>query len=301
MINDNIEPTAFQGAANNILAGDMRGAGQGRPVVLIHGGGQTRHSWAGSAAQLAAQHWAPITYDQRGHGNSDWVEPGHYAVDDYAADAAAVAHQISARFGAPPIAIGASLGGIASLLAQGRDGTCFAGLVLVDITPWMDEGGVQKIQGFMGARMKEGFDSVEAAADAIAAYLPNRKRPRSSAGLKKNLRLDEDGRYRWHWDPRFLDGPRTINTRRDDVAKEMVDAARSLTIPTLLVRGGSSELITEAHARDFLALVPHARFADVTGAGHMVAGDQNDAFTNAITDFLQDVYGGSGVLAKSES
>jgi pimeloyl-ACP methyl ester carboxylesterase len=192
------------------------------------------------------------------------------------------------------VVIGASLGGIAALLAAGDAQAAgrpspFAALVLVDITPRVDLSGVAKVQGFMRTHARDGFASVEEAADAVAAYLPHRPRPRSTEGLKKNLRLHPDGRWRWHWDPRFLDGRRPIDGRRTEIEDRLIAAARSLKIPALLVRGGSSELVQEEHAREFLELVPHARFADVSGARHMVAGDKNDQFATAIMDFLQSL------------
>jgi len=160
-------------------------------------------------------------------------------------------------------------------------------LVLVDITPRVDLRGVEKIQSFMRARATEGFGSIDEAATVVAAYLPHRKPPRSTEGLKKNLRLHSDGRWRWHWDPRFLNGPRAVNADRREA--ELMAAARRLTIPTLLVRGASSELVQEAHAQEFLDLVPHARFVDVSGARHMVAGDRNDQFSEAILGFVESL------------
>jgi pimeloyl-ACP methyl ester carboxylesterase len=188
--------------------------------------------------------------------------------------------------------IGASLGGIASLLAEGAaeaagKGPVFSALVLVDITPRVDAAGVAKIQGFMRAHAKEGFATIGEAAQAVADYLPHRPRPRSHEGLKKNLRLSPDGRWRWHWDPRFIEGPRAVGAHRDKLEAALVVAARGLQIPALLVRGGASELVQEAHAREFLALVPHADYVDVSEARHMVAGDRNDQFSAAILDFLK--------------
>jgi pimeloyl-ACP methyl ester carboxylesterase len=158
--------------------------------------------------------------------------------------------------------------------------------VLVDITPRVDLSGVEKVQSFMRAHAKEGFGSIAEAADAVAAYLPHRPRPRSHEGLKKNLRLHPDGRWRWHWDPRFLDGKRRVGSGSDQIEQGLVDAARRISIPTMLVRGASSELVHEQHAKDFLELVPHASYVDVGGARHMVAGDRNDQFANAIKSFL---------------
>ncbi len=215
----------------------------------------------------------------------------HYAFTDFAADAAAVAATLTQRSGQRPIAIGASLGGIASLLADGNaeragQGPIFEAIVLVDITPRVNREGVAKIQGFMRERAAEGFADVADAADAVAAYLPHRARPRSHDGLKKNLRLHPDGRWRWHWDPRLLKGERSFAIDHRVLEAALIEAAKAITIPALLVRGGSSELVQEAHVREFLELVPHADYIDVADARHMVAGDSNDRFSSAVLDFV---------------
>lgn len=281
------EPISFVGVEGNRIAADLWGGGAGPVAILLHGGGQTRHSWGGTAERLANAGWRAITIDQRGHGDSDRSEPGHYSFVEFAADAGEVYRQAGERFGSKPVAIGASLGGLSSMLvAGGYDDPPMSALVLVDVTPRMDPNGVAGILNFMGARMEAGFGSLEEAADAVADYLPHRPRPRSLEGLRKNLRLDPDGRYRWHWDPRFIDGPRSISTGRGGDDNPFVEAAGRITIPTLLVRGQMSELVGEEHAREFLTLVPHAAFADVSGAGHMVAGDRNDNFAEAVLGFL---------------
>ena len=280
----------FNGAAGNRLVADVYGDA-GQPVLLLHGGGQTRHAWRRTAEHLGRAGATAYALDQRGHGDSEWVADGHYAFMDFAADAAAVAATLTQRSGKRPIAIGASLGGIASLLAEGEADKAgrrpvFAAVVLVDVTPRVNREGVAKIQGFMRARGGEGFASVADAADAVAAYLPHRPRPRSQEGLKKNLRLHPDGRWRWHWDPAMLTGARSFAMDHRVLEHALIKAAKAITIPALLVRGGSSELVHEAHAREFLDLVPHADYIDVAEARHMVAGDSNDTFSDAVLEFV---------------
>jgi pimeloyl-ACP methyl ester carboxylesterase len=280
----------FAGAAGNKLVGDRYGNGK-RVAILLHGGGQTRHAFAGTAAALAAAGWTAIAIDQRGHGDSEWAADGTYRIFDFAGDAAQIAASVLERYGVPPVAIGASLGGMASMIAEGEAAkrnlpSIFSALVLVDVTPRIDPEGAMKIRGFMRGRVREGFASIEEAADAVAAYLPHRPRPTSNEGLRKNLRQHDDGRWRWHWDPAFFDGPAPVSSEREKQEAARVEAARTLRIPALLVRGGSSELVREEHAREFLELAPHAKFVDVAGARHMVAGDRNDVFTGAILDFL---------------
>ena len=280
----------FTGASGNRLMADVHeshAANHGNPVLLLHGGGQTRHAWGGAARRIADAGHMAFTVDQRGHGDSAWVDDKGYAFDDYAADAVTVCREIAQLTGKPAVLVGASLGGISGLMAEHVGGPgLLAGLVLVDITPHMDADGVSRIQGFMAERMSEGFATLEEAAAAIAAYLPNRAPRRSLDGLAKNLRQGDDGRYRWHWDPAFINGPRNINHGSATGQQRLVEAARGLEIPVLLVRGQQSELVTEEAVNAFREMVPHADFADVSGAGHMVAGDRNDAFNDAVSGFL---------------
>jgi pimeloyl-ACP methyl ester carboxylesterase len=280
----------FIGAAGNRLDADVFGS-DGPPVLLLHGGGQTRHAWRSTAEKLAGEGYAAYALDQRGHGSSEWVADGAYEFTDFAADVKRVATELEHRCGIKPIVVGASLGGIAALLAEGdpknaNAARIFSALVLVDITPRIDMTGVSKILSFMRAHAKEGFASIADAAQAVAEYLPHRPRPKSSEGLKKNLRRTPDGRWRWHWDPRFLDGPRAAGANRLQVEVILEAAARRIEIPALLVRGASSELVKEAHVREFLKLVPHAEYVDVTDARHMVAGDRNDLFSAAVLSFV---------------
>lgn len=278
----------FTGADGNRLGASLHGAA-GPTVMLLHGGGQTRHAWR-RAASVLGRSWRAYAVDQRGHGASEWVESGAYRFTDYAADARAVARQIAAATGVRPVAVGASLGGIASLVALDDPADpVFSALCLVDIVPDMRPEGVDAVQGFMRARARDGFASVDEAADAVAAYLPHRERPRSTEGLRRNLRQDPDGRWRWHWDPRFLDGPLDVNSNWEEIEPLAMANARRLSVPGLLVRGAFSELVTDEAAEAFVAAAPRMRQVEVAKARHMVAGDNNDAFIDAILPFLDEI------------
>ncbi len=267
------------------LRADEWSPGRSPTVVLVHGGGQTRHSWGGTAQRLHRDGRAALAYDQRGHGRSDRAPDRDYAHVRFAEDCVAVCCALRDRDGVAPVVVGASLGGLSALLAEGDLAPgCLGALVLVDITPRMERTGVERILSFMLDRVEGGFASLDEAADAVAAYQPHRDRPRDLAGLEKNLRLDDDGRWRWHWDPDLFLGPSPVGASAS--AGRFEQAARSLTVPTLLVRGLRSDLVSEETAREFLDLCPHAEFVDVSDAGHMVAGDRNDAFTDAVVAFL---------------
>ena len=273
------------GAGGVRLRVDVWGDPAGPPVVLLHGGGQTRHAWGGTARRLADAGFQALAVDLRGHGDSDRSGDADYSLDAFADDLRAVA----ATLDRPPAVVGASLGGIAGLLAEGETPGLTSAVVLVDVAPRMEEEGVMRIVSFMTAR-PDGFADLEEAADTIAEYLPHRPRRTDLSGLAKNLRRGADGRWRWHWDPAFLSSDRRPGAMRDPA--RLAAAARALRVPTLLVRGGMSDLVSEESAADLLALQPAAEYVDVSGAGHMVAGDRNDAFNDAVLDFARRHAGG---------
>ncbi len=278
----------FEAGGGVTLRGDAWGSPASPPVLLLHGGGQTRHSWSGTSRALADEGWYAVALDLRGHGESDWAPRGEYGVEAFVEDARAVAEALGRR----PAIVGASLGGITGLLAEAESPKAVAAaIVLVDVTPRLEPGGVERIIDFMTA-CPEGFATLEEAADAIAAYRRHRSRPKDLSGLAKNLRRGDDGRYRWHWDPAFLGAREGAAAERSGESsvndpERLMAAARRLRVPTLLVRGRESDVVSERGAHEFGRAVPHARLADVSGAGHMVAGDRNDAFTSAVVDFLR--------------
>lgn len=275
---------AFRTSEALTLVADASGDPSAPPVVLVHGGGQTRHSWGGTAKRLAAAGWQAIVYDQRGHGDSDRSPDGKYHVEYFATDL----RDVVASLPSPAVAVGASLGGLAALLVAGElQPGLLRALVLVDITPRQEAPGVDRIVSFMLDRAVEGFATLDEAADAVAAYQPHRERPDNHDGLRKNLRLDPDGRWRWHWDSNLFNSDSGLSSASSP--GRMQRAAEALTLPTLLVRGRLSDLVSEETAAEFMESVPHAEFVDVSGAGHMVAGDRNDRFTDAVAAFLEDL------------
>ncbi len=252
------------------------------PLVYAHGFGQTQAAWERSAQQLAFHGFAGLTYDARGHGSSgrnpaDLAYQGEQFADDLI--------NVVGECAQPPVLVGASMGGIFGMLAEARWPGLFHAMVLVDITPRWETAGMERILAFMSA-FPEGFDSLEHAADVIAAYLPHRSTRKSPQELRGLLRQNEEGRWQWHWDPRLID-----ELARDSQQHQgaIAEAARQLQCPVLLISGGRSDLVSAQTVAEFQQLVPHARHIHRPKATHMVAGDENDSFTTHVMEYLAEL------------
>jgi pimeloyl-ACP methyl ester carboxylesterase len=267
------------------IAADRFGDPHAPAVVFLHGGGQTRRSWGRAAAAVAERGWQAITVDLRGHGESDWSDDGDYRVTTFAGDVLEVLRQLPPQ----PVLVGASLGGFTAMLLAGElSPATVRAVVLVDIVPNMNPSGASRIHSFMYDRMESGFDSLDEVADMIQEYNPHRPRPTDLDGLRTNLR-HRDGRWYWHWDPKFIDGTSAfppIEVTEVDRMYSAVEAIIRTDVPMLLVRGQVSDLVTQERADEFIARFPEIDFVDVGGAGHMVAGDRNDIFAGAVVQFL---------------
>ncbi|BDT88347.1 alpha/beta fold hydrolase [Nocardia cyriacigeorgica] len=278
--NNLVDPVRLRlrGSGGIELAADQYGPADGPLVVFLHGGGQTRHSWKQTGAKLAATGMRVVTLDARGHGDSQWSAERDYRRETMVEDLIEALGQL----GGPAVVVGASMGGITGLLATAvPGGEQISALVLVDIVTRPEPEGVQRVLDFLG-KHRDGFDTLDEVADAVAEYMPHRPRPDNTDGLRRNLR-ERDGRWYWHWDPDMLadraEDPSEITGRMEEVA-------RTLTIPVLLVRGLQSDVVSAEGAAAFRELVPHARMVEIGGAAHTAAGDDNDAFTDAVAEFI---------------
>ena len=270
----------FHGVEDITLVADEwnRGVSSEPTVLMLHGGGQNRFSWKNTGQFLADQGLHVVALDSRGHGDSDRAPNANYTVDALCADTLAVLDQI----GRPVILIGASMGGMTGILVADVAGPeKVTKLILVDVVPRYEKSGSARIRDFMFSHV-HGFESLEEAAEAVAEYLPHRTKPRGPEGLKKNLRR-RDGRWYWHWDPKFLTAPMDDPFVR---VEKLEQAAIDLTIPILLIRGKLSDVVSTEGVKDFLAKVPRAEFVELSEAGHTAAGDDNDAFTDVVVQFV---------------
>ena len=270
----------WTGAEGLVIAGDCWGDPRGQHIYLLHGGGQTRHSWKDTGERLGGLGYFAVSYDARGHGDSDRAAGrSHYTTDLMVEDLVSIARALDS---APPVLVGASMGGICSMIAVGERHMAASALVLVDIAPVIEAAGRDEVHSFLAAGIN-GFDSLDDVAIAIENYQPHRKRQRRLDSLAKNVRRGEDGRYYWHWDSEWY---RSL-VERPDFLQRRLKAARAIDVPTLLVRGRMSNVLSEAGARAFLEWCPQAEYVDIENAAHMVTGDNNDVFFEAISSFLE--------------
>jgi pimeloyl-ACP methyl ester carboxylesterase len=282
-MNSKPDTVTYRGVSGLALVADEWNRGtapHGRPAILmLHGGGQNRFSWKNTGQVLADQGFHVVALDSRGHGDSAWSPDAEYGLEVLRDDVLAVIDAISG----PVVLIGASMGGLTGILAADEAGPQkVVKLILVDVVPRYDKDGSARIREFMFSNIA-GFETLEHAADAVAAYLPHRTKPRSPAGLKKNLRL-RDGRWYWHWDPNLMTKPGDDPQLR---VEKMERAAIDLKIPILLIRGKLSDVVSPEGVKDFLQKVPNAEFVELSEAGHTAAGDDNDAFTDAVVQFVK--------------
>lgn len=255
--------------------------GDGPLVVLLHGGFQTRGSWRTAVTQLSGEGFSVLSYDLRGHGESGRSPDGAYRVGLHADDLRALLEEV----GEPAALVGASLGGAASLVTAGDPSPAVRGqvaaLVIVDIVPRLEKVGRDRIATFMGAHL-DGFESIEEAAELVAAYVGGPPRP--GGGLTRSLRQGDDGRYRWHWDPALLAAG--FDGYAEDSIQASLAAARRLETPTLLLRGELSDVVVASGVAEFLDAVPEATYQEIPGVGHMVAAVPNNPFVTAISGYL---------------
>lgn len=261
------------------LVAERRNGSRSGAVLLLHGGGQTRHTWSSVSAELTNDGWTTLAADLRGHGGSG---RGSYAPEAFVADVAMWAELVVEA--GPLVVVGASLGGLISLVAVGEALVPASGLVLVDVTPRLEPAGVERVLDFMRAD-PNGFADLEQAADAVALYRGRTRSDRDVSGLTRYLRLGDDQRWRWHWDPDLLN---VASSTVGDRHHQLLAAARKLTVPVLVVRGADSDVVGDDGVDELLLACPTARVASVETAGHLVASDDADAFAGIIRSFVTE-------------
>jgi pimeloyl-ACP methyl ester carboxylesterase len=253
----------------------------GRPPVLaLHGGGQTAYMYEELGKALRGTHHV-LAPDLPGHGDSDSL-PG-LALTRQAIAGALPA--LMAEFGfARAAVVGASLGGITAITLSRSHPELIGSIVLIDVGHQLEEAGVQRIIKFMSEH--ESFGSLEEAAEAIAEYSPRRSAARTTS-LTRNLRQRSDGRWIWkHGFGRLRPGMPSPADSWRDILDGLDDDARHVGVPTLVLRGAESDVLSDDGARDVAALIPNGQVVVVPDAGHLTAADNPDGTVAHIKSFL---------------
>ncbi len=260
------------------------------PVLLLHGGMQTAHSWDLVAVVLRRQ-FHVVAMDLRGHGDSDWVREGDYGHASHRKDIAGVVRELGWD---KCIVVGVSLGGLAALDYAAQHPEQTAALVVVDVGPELNTGGVGRIVDF--GRGPAELDSIEDFIERAMEYNPRRKREQLRHSLTHNLRQLPNGKWTWKYDRRLTHRPRETDDAgqagvgaRHTRFTEMWDTLGRIECPTLVVRGADSDVFAEETARKMVDLIPDSRFVTVPDAGHTVPQDNPIDFLAALQSFLSEL------------
>ncbi len=252
----------------------------GRPILFLHGGGQTCRTWDVVCHELSREYRC-IAVDQRGHGDSEWSYESDYRVEAYAADVAALVDALTL---APLVIVGMSLGGTAGLHYALERPKALAGFVAIDVGPWVNVEASLPIREFM--QEVAGLDQLEQFVEAALRLNPRRDARLLRHSLWHNLRTCPDGRLIWKTDLRRHGDRLAVVTAAFGPLRERI---ANLRCPTLVVRGADSRILGEEDARRFAEAIPNGRWIAIDGAGHSVQGDQPKALVEALRAFLAEI------------
>ena len=239
------------------------------PVVMLHGGAQTAHSFDEVAPPIARRHHV-VCLDQRGHGDSDWAP--RYRRADFVGDVTALLDRVGWR---TTSLVGMSLGGLNSIAFAAAHPDRVRALVVVDVVPSVAPEGREQIAKQLSVQEFASFDE---AVEMAHRFNPRRSIENIRERLGHAMRAFPDGRWRYKFDPDMAAGAQDLERLWSDV--------RRLRCPTLLVRGAESNIVTDDGVARFLSFVPGSRVAVVAGAGHSVMGDNPAGFLAAVAPFL---------------
>lgn len=257
------------------LIADVRGPQDGVPLVLLHGGGQSRHIWQIAAERFAALGYKSAVTDLRGHGDSDWSQNGNYQAERFVTDLLSLVEKL----GSPAVLVGASFGGHISLLTASHSPSSVRALVLCDVTPWIEGDKTKAIRMKMRGA-STGYVTIEDAASHLGPVVGTDS---DLKRIRRRLRVGSDGRFYWRWDPQFFTCQEEESAT---LTATLQAAAASLSVPTLLIRASLSEIVTEEQVLRFVQTVPGCTATEISGARHTVRNADNEAYAAIIAAFL---------------
>lgn len=256
------------------------GSPQAPPLLCLHGITQTAHSWDEVAAELGRDRRV-ICLDQRGHGDSDWATDGDYARQTQAADVDAITDALKL----PPFVLaGMSMGGINSITFTARHPEKVRALIIVDVSPEIQAKGVENIRNFI--QQEDVLPSFEAFVERAHAFNPRRSLDNIRSRLRHNLKQLPGGHWTWKYDPTLRSPQRGFQA---SALLNLWDDVHAIRCPTLIVKGGESDILSADSAAKLQAAIPGSQLAVIPGAGHSVMGDNPEEFVAAVRSFLRSV------------
>jgi pimeloyl-ACP methyl ester carboxylesterase len=248
--------------------------GTGDPeLVLLHGGAQNAHTWDTVALALGRP---LVAIDLPGHGRSDWRPDKAYWPAENARAVAAAVRELAPNAAA---VVGMSLGGLTALALASEAPELVRRLVLVDVTPGVDEGKASAIISFIAG--PESFASFDEILDRTVTYNPTRSVSSLRRGILHNAHERPDGTWAWRYDRFEIPEGSTIPDFGD--LWSYVDA---VDVPLFLVRGADSPVVSDDDVAELTRRQPAVRVAVVEGAGHSVQGDQPLELARLIQELL---------------
>ena len=250
------------------------------PVVLLHGGNQSAHSWDLVSLHLADRYHV-FALDQRGHGDSEWVRDADYSAPAMARDAAAFIAQEGLE---APIVFGHSMGGMVTLTLASAHPTIARALVIVDVGPLVSEAGTRIIGNFVTKNRE--FDSIDEFIDRVVRYDPFRSRAHMERTARYNLIRRIDGKYISKSD-RILHDESFRRARYAHAPRLMLDDVRGIPVPTLVMRGAQSNVLEPEGAATFVGALQRGELVTVPDCGHNVHTQNTPGFLAAVQPFLE--------------
>ena len=255
------------------------GSAANPPMLLLHGFAQTCHSWDFVALGFSDD-YRVIVLDQRGHGDSDWAADGDYSPETQQNDISAVVNEIGLE---DFTLMGLSMGGRNSFTYAANNPDRVRALVIVDAGPQNMQQGTQNIRNFV--QQDDELDSVDAFVERVLKYNPRRAPEQIRGSIMHNLKQLPNGKWTWKYDKRLRRPGRRMGSD-PETEKRLWGYLEALQCPTLLVRGGASDIIAMDTAEKMRNVIPNSQMATIEGAGHLVMGDSPAGFQRAVTEFL---------------
>ena len=255
------------------------GSAANPPMLLLHGFAQTCHSWDFVALGFSDD-YRVIVLDQRGHGDSDWAADGDYSPETQQNDISAIVREIGLE---AFTLMGLSMGGRNSFTYAANNPDKVRALVIVDAGPQNMQQGTQNIRNFV--QQDDELDSVDAFVERVLKYNPRRAPEQIRGSIMHNLKQLPNGKWTWKYDKRLRSPGRRMGSD-PETEKRLWGYLEALQCPTLLVRGGASDIIAMDTAEKMRKVIPNSQMATIEGAGHLVMGDSPSGFQHAVTEFL---------------